>query len=136
MIHSVAGFFMNPRQKRILFNFGLVAAILVATVALAATARVWSLTGLCLGCALVVGALYATMRQPPEVFSAVMSRCPDWLSSLFFFQLLWMFARRGRLRAGDLAPDFSLPTLDHTRIVRLSGEYQERPVVLVFGSYT
>jgi peroxiredoxin len=35
-----------------------------------------------------------------------------------------------------MAPDFSLPTADRTRIVRLSSFRGDRPVVLVFGSYT
>ena len=47
-----------------------------------------------------------------------------------------MSARGGSLKTGDTAPDFSLPTLDRTRQVSLSQEFRERPVVLIFGSYT
>jgi len=52
------------------------------------------------------------------------------------FETLWMRARAGRLQAGDMAPDFSLPTLDHTATVQLSSFRGSQPVVLVFGSYT
>jgi hypothetical protein len=41
----------------------------------------------------------------------------------------------GRLRVGDPAPDVVLTALDGTP-KRLLGESGDRPVVLVFGSYT
>ena len=50
--------------------------------------------------------------------------------------------REGGLRIGDPAPDFRLGVLeDHGQRnaedrVRLSGFFGERPVVLIFGSYT
>ena len=75
--------------------------------ALVVIALVWVL-----GC----GALYRIMRQPPA---------------------LWMQARAGSLRVGDLAPDFSLMRLDKTASVQLSAlTAQGHPVVLIFGSYT
>jgi hypothetical protein len=37
---------------------------------------------------------------------------------------------------GDLAPDFELPLLGREDTVRLSALLEERPVALVFGSYT
>jgi hypothetical protein len=52
------------------------------------------------------------------------------------FRPLWMSARQGDLRLGDTAPDFSLRTSDGSRIVKLSDDFRERPVVLIFGSYT
>ena len=52
------------------------------------------------------------------------------------FRPLWMSARAGHLAVGDKAPDFALPTTDQSRIVRLSEQWRERPVVLIFGSYT
>jgi peroxiredoxin len=52
------------------------------------------------------------------------------------FETLWIRARVGKLRPGDLAPDFNLPTLDRKDTVRLSFSRGLRPVVLVFGSYT
>jgi hypothetical protein len=49
---------------------------------------------------------------------------------------MWLWARAGTLAEGDAAPDFTLPTLDKTTQVTLSQHRGERPVVLVFGSYT
>ena len=37
---------------------------------------------------------------------------------------------------GDLAPDFKLKTLDGSQTVRLSKFRGQKPVVLIFGSYT
>lgn len=52
------------------------------------------------------------------------------------FETLWTRARGGNVQVGDTAPDFALPTLDHSATVRLSSFRGARPVVLVFGSYT
>lgn len=41
-----------------------------------------------------------------------------------------------KVAAGDLAPDFELPQVDGEGNVRLSALLSERPVALVFGSYT
>jgi hypothetical protein len=41
-----------------------------------------------------------------------------------------------RAAGGELAPDFELPTLEGAQTVQLSSLYAERPVALVFGSYT
>jgi hypothetical protein len=83
-----------------------------------------------------VAGLYAAMRQPPETFGAIMSKVPMPAMMILPFQPLWMSAREGSLRVGDTAPDFSLPVLDGSHVVTLSDEFRERPVVLVFGSYT
>ncbi len=40
-----------------------------------------------------------------------------------------------RPAVGELAPSFSLWTLDGT-VFRLRHEYRQRPVVIMFGSYT
>jgi hypothetical protein len=80
--------------------------------------------------------LYAAMRQPPERFGAIMSKVPTVAMMVLPFRPLWMSARAGQLAVGDAAPDFALPTPDRSRIVRLSEEWREKPVVLVFGSYT
>ena len=37
---------------------------------------------------------------------------------------------------GELAPDFTLTTIDKTADVTLSSYIGERPVALIFGSYT
>ncbi len=43
---------------------------------------------------------------------------------------------QGRLNAGDTAPDFELKRLHSQSSVRLSAFRGQRPVALVFGSYT
>ena len=80
--------------------------------------------------------MYFAMRQPPERFGAIMAKVPMPAMIVLPFEPLWMSARAGTLRAGDQAADFSLPTVDGSRKVTLSEEYRERPVVLIFGSYT
>lgn len=84
----------------------------------------------------VSAGLYAAMRQPPERFGAIMAKVPMVAMMVLPFRPLWMSARGGVLQVGDAAPDFVLPTVDGSRKVRLSEEWRERPVVLVFGSYT
>lgn len=80
--------------------------------------------------------LYSAMRQPPETFGAIMSKVPMISMMILPFEPLWMSAREGHLKVGDAAPDFELPTLNGAGKVKLSQSYRERPVVLVFGSYT
>lgn len=41
-----------------------------------------------------------------------------------------------KVAEGELAPDFELPRLDGDATVRLSSLLAERPVALIFGSYT
>ena len=41
-----------------------------------------------------------------------------------------------KIAEGDLAPDFTLPRLDGDGTVRLGSLLGERPVALIFGSYT
>jgi len=83
-------------------------------------------------------ALYSVMRQPPERFARVMAKIPGPIPFLILpFETLWMRARAGTLQAGSPAPDFSLMKLDKTAQVQpFSLTAQQRPVVLVFGSYT
>ena len=44
--------------------------------------------------------------------------------------------REGKLEVGDRAPDVALIALDGTRPVPLLGGKRDRPLVLVFGSFT
>jgi hypothetical protein len=81
-------------------------------------------------------ALYWLMRKPPEEFAAGFARLPMVSMMLLPFEPLWMRARAGDLDAGESAPDFELPTLDKSGRVRLSSHRGQRPVLLVFGSYT
>jgi peroxiredoxin len=41
-----------------------------------------------------------------------------------------------KVAEGELAPDFELPSLEGAGTVRLADLRAERPVALVFGSYT
>jgi hypothetical protein len=83
-----------------------------------------------------VGFIDWAMRQPPEVFGHVMAGLPMPAYFLFPFETMWMDARKGTLNAGDLAPDLTVRKLDGQAPVRLASVWAERPVVLVFGSYT
>jgi hypothetical protein len=80
--------------------------------------------------------LYTAMRQTPERFGAIMAKVPDIAFLVLPFRPLWMVARAGHLNVGDRAPDFELPSVDHSHSVKLSSEYRTKPVVLIFGSYT
>ena len=80
--------------------------------------------------------LYAAMRQTPDTFGAIMARVPMISMMILPFRPLWMSARAGHLVVGAAAPDFNLPLIDRSRTVQLSAEYRQKPVVLVFGSYT
>ena len=83
-------------------------------------------------------ALYGVMRQTPEQFGKVMAKIPGPVPFLIFpFETLWMRARAGTLQVGSPAPDFALTKLDKTAQIQLSALIAEqKPVVLVFGSYT
>jgi hypothetical protein len=85
--------------------------------------------------ALVAGA-YWLMRQPPVEFATVIGKMPQVMFLVLPFETLWLRARAGELRTGDSAPDFRLPTLDKSAEVELASFRGQRPVVLVFGSYT
>ena len=78
------------------------------------------------------------MHQTPETFGRVMAKMPGPVPFMIFpFETAWMRARAGKLNVGDPAPDFSLAKLDKSDHVQLSSfAGQQRPVVLIFGSYT
>jgi hypothetical protein len=81
--------------------------------------------------------IWWSMRQPPEKFGRIMARIPGPVVFLLFpFETLWTHARAGGLSVGDPAPDFSLLTQDKSGSIQLSTLNKQRPVVLVFGSYT
>jgi hypothetical protein len=80
--------------------------------------------------------LYWLMRQPLDRFGAIMRHVPNVAMAILPFEPMWMSARAGNLRPGDEAPDFTLPTVDHIRRVKLSDEYRNKPAVLIFGSYS
>lgn len=82
--------------------------------------------------------LYKVMKRPPEQFGQFMAKLPGPVPFILFpFETLWLRARAGTLQIGDAAPDFTLAKLDHSETVQLSSfTRQNRPVVLIFGSYT
>jgi len=74
--------------------------------------------------------------QPPEVFGHVMARMPMPAYFVIPFETLWNRARKGNLQVGDMAPPLQVKRLNETTPVELGSLWAERPVVLVFGSYT
>jgi hypothetical protein len=104
--------------------------------------KVWRWLGViaavCFACWLgLVGYVNWAMRQSPEVFGGVMAKMPMPAFFVLPFETLWMRDRAGHLNPGDQAPDFTLKELQGTEAPQnLAGLWTERPVVLVFGSYT
>jgi hypothetical protein len=84
----------------------------------------------------VLGFFYDLMLQPPETFSRVMMHLGPVPFLLFPFETMWKSARSGHLQIGDQSPDFTLPLLDHSGSITLSSFRGQKPVVLIFGSYT
>ena len=84
----------------------------------------------------VLAGFYVTMCQSPATFSAAMAKAPGLLFLVVPFKPMWLSAREGKLKVGNEAPDFSLETYDKRSTVRLSSSRGQKPVVLVFGSYT
>ena len=80
--------------------------------------------------------LFVAMKQTPMRFAGVMAKLQEISMIVFPFEPLWNIARRGELRVGDLAPDFRLQSYQKSSWVQLSSFQGDRPVVLIFGSYT
>jgi hypothetical protein len=85
---------------------------------------------------LLSAALFIVMHKPPLQFAKVMSKLPMVSMLVLPFESLWNVARAGDLKVGDLAPDFRLQTYDKSSWVQLSSFHGDRPVALIFGSYT
>ena len=86
--------------------------------------------------AVLTAVLFGVMLQSPDRFAAAMKHVPWPVFAALPFKPLWQVARSGHVRVGDMAPDFSLESPDHKTSFRLSSMRGEKPVVLVFGSYT
>jgi hypothetical protein len=85
----------------------------------------------------LVGFVTLAMLQPPERVGPTLKRLPMPLVwGILPGPRIWLWARQGKLAEGVVAPDFSLAKHDGTGQVTLSSHRGERPVVLVFGSYT
>jgi hypothetical protein len=83
-----------------------------------------------------LGAMFIVLCQPPQRFGQIMAHFPMPAMRLVPFEPMWNLARAGATRAGEMAPDFSLQTVDRKTQVRLASFRGKQPVVLVFGSYT
>jgi hypothetical protein len=86
--------------------------------------------------AVICAALFAVMLQSPDIFARTMRHVPWPAFVALPFKSLWMKARSGHVSVGDLAPDFFLERTDHKGHFQLSSLRGQKPVVLVFGSYT
>ncbi len=76
------------------------------------------------------------MHQPPEVFGHVMARLPMPAYFVIPFETLWSRARAGQVDVGNVAPSFTVKRLEDKSPVELGSLWTDKPVVLVFGSYT
>jgi hypothetical protein len=83
-----------------------------------------------------VGYVNWAMHQPPEVFGHVMAKMPMPAYFVLPFETLWMRARKGQLSVGDTAPDLAVKKLEDHSATSLGSLWADKPVVLVFGSYT
>ena len=91
----------------------------------------------------VLGALYAVISLPPGRMANIIARIPasetptspvfEWLLPL---EPIFKTARAGKLHQGDPAPDFNLKLVHGDERVRLASFRGQKPVVLIFGSYT
>jgi AhpC/TSA family len=86
--------------------------------------------------AVLTVALFTLMLQGPDRFAGVMRYVPWPAFVVLPFKPLWKVARGGTHSVGEVAPDFSLESVDHKSTVQLSSYRGQKPVVLVFGSYT
>jgi hypothetical protein len=82
-------------------------------------------------------AVLSAMMAPPERFGQFMKHVPAVLVwGALPAPRMWLWARRGAVSPGELAPDFTLRRQGQSGRVTLSTYRGQRPVVLVFGSYT
>lgn len=88
------------------------------------------------GYAALLFSVNRAMRGSPEEFGRFMTKMPMAIFLIAPFETMWTHARAGRVSVGDNAPDFTLSTLDKSAHVSLASLRNDKPVVLVFGSYT
>lgn len=102
------------------------------------TKNIWKAALICLFAAWIAFLITVNwaMHQSPEKFGHFMSKLPMPAYFVIPFETLWSRARSGALGVGDEAPDFNLANHDKSGFVRLSQFRGQKPVVLVFGSYT
>jgi hypothetical protein len=87
--------------------------------------------------AALFGTVLFAMNQTPGHFGQFMRHMPGVLVwGALPAQRMWLWSREGTLKEGDEAPMFTLSTYNHQSQVSLASYRGDRPVVLVFGSYT
>ena len=81
--------------------------------------------------------LFGAMQEsdPAKKFIEQMDKAPAKERVPNWEQTKTLMARTAP-KVGDDAPDFSLPTLDGKQAFKLSQHKGDRPVVLIFGSFT
>jgi hypothetical protein len=88
--------------------------------------------------ALLLNACYLLLAQEPDQAAKFIEqmdqsppekRVPNW-------ERTRALMAREAPKVGDVAPEFTLPTLDGKQTVKLSQGRSDKPVVLVFGSFT
>jgi hypothetical protein len=88
------------------------------------------------GYAALLFTMNRAMHGTPEQFGHFMAKLPPAIFLVAPFETMWTHARAGKVNVGDPAPDFTLSTLDKSARVSLASLRADKPVVLVFGSYT
>ncbi|PYY12931.1 MAG: hypothetical protein DMG61_15120 [Acidobacteria bacterium] len=88
------------------------------------------------GYAALLFSVNRAMHRSPEEFGRFMTKMPTAIFLIAPFETMWTHARAGHLNVGGTAPDFTLATLDKNAHVSLASVRNDKPVVLVFGSYT
>ncbi len=96
----------------------------------------WSVMGVLTVYLVSLAAMFVVMHQPPERFAQIMAYVPMPVMIVVPFEPMWNVARGGAAHVGEMAPDFTLPTVDRKAQVNLASFRGKRPVALVFGSYT
>ena len=84
----------------------------------------------------ITAVFFVVMSQTPEKIARTMMHVPWAACRVFPLRMVWMRARSGSVEQGEMAPDFSLESPDHKSHFQLSSLRGQKPVVLVFGSYT
>jgi hypothetical protein len=90
---------------------------------------------------LLAAVVWVVVSLPPARFAAIMAKLPTSEKPGLLFMIvpigpLMMLARAGHLKPGDMAPDFQLPVLHSQQRVQLATFRDQKPVALIFGSYT
>ena len=96
----------------------------------------WSVLGALTVYLVLLAAMFVVMCQPPERFGQIMAYVPMRAMVIVPFEPMWNVARGGAAHVGQMAPEFTLPTVDRKAHVSLASFRGKQPVVLVFGSYT